>query len=345
MRKTAILLAALMIVCSFSSVAVTADGLFVSAGTVTLPTEGDADTMLIGWTYTDGEDTVVLAPGAQFTAESDVNLTPLYLDLNIVAGASVRTATPAGLRFTSTVSEPHYQALVATGATFELGTVIAPTDYITDEFTYADITADGESCLRIPCKVFWSQDENIRTFTGVISNILEKNYNRSFSARAYVSVTYEDGSSRTFYSGYDSGANSRSAYGVACAALADGDSIPSDEAKAVLQNYFDIVGIDISLIVPVAGAKVTDPVVNTESAHYTMDYDWMCQNSKMTETYMDNKGYQITMTVEAKDGPAIGENTAIRFNGAIVEEGRYTLENGVLTIVRRYPLGDYTWGY
>lgn len=346
MKKLALLLAVLMTVCSFSALTVMADGLFVSAGTVTLPTEGDADSMLIGWTYKNGEDTVILAPGAKFTAESDVTLDPLYMDMTMADGASVRTATPAGLRFTTTISEPHYQSLLAAGADFELGTIIVPTEDITGEFTYAAITGEGRSCLKIPCKIFWGHNETERTYTGVISNLYEENYNRDFSARAYISVTYTDGSSQTFYSAFDKTANTRSTYGVACAALADKASALSEDAKAVLQNYFDVVGVNVSFTVPEVGAAPDYAVSNIQNGYYTVKSEWECQfETKVPTVFMNDKGYIITITIEAKEGVTITEDTAILLNGSTPKVTSYTITDGVLTIVRKYPLGDYTMAY
>ncbi|MBQ8696276.1 MAG: hypothetical protein IJ519_01025 [Clostridia bacterium] len=345
MRKLTLILAVIMAVCSFSAVAVTADGLFVSAGTVTLPTEADTGSMLVAWSYEKDGETVLLAPGAEFTAEQDMELSPLYLDLEMIGGASVRTATPAGLRFTTNVNEPQYQALVATGAEFELGTIIVPSEYITGEFTYDAITGAGKACLRIPCRIFWDHNDTVRTYTGVISNLYEDNYNRNFSARSYVSVTYTDGTELTFYADYNEDAHTRCAYGVSCAALADNSSNLSEDAKAVLLGYFNSVGIDVSYTPAQIGNKPELAVNNIPNGHYTVESEWMCQFHRMPETFIDDRGFQITITIEAKEGAVITEDTTIIFNGMPIEAGRYTLENGVLTIIRRHVFGEFTWAY
>lgn len=346
MKKLALFLAIFMAVCSFSAVSISADELFVSAGTTTLPGEGTESSMLIGWTYKDGTDTVVLAPGASFTAEGDVTLKPLYLDLTMIGGASVRTAAPAGLRFTTNVKEPQYQALVATGAKFELGTIIAPNDYITDEFTYAALKDAGKDCLKIPCKIFWGLTDEVRTYTGVISNLYEDNYNREFSARAYVTVTYTDGSEKTFYSAFDKSANTRTAYGVSCAALADSSANLSEAASAVLQGYVDHVGIDITYTKPIVGAAPDSPVNTINGAHYSVSYEWMCKYDPNVPTIFKNdRGYQITITVTAAEGVEFTKNTIVRLHGKVVKEGAVTRENDKITIIQRHVFGNYTWPY
>ena len=65
---------------------------------------------------------------------------------------------------------------------------------------------------------------------------------------------------------------------------------------------------------------------------------------EMHEIFRDDYGYQITVTVRAKKGAEITEKTKLTLNGQPLTKG-YTVEDGVLTIIRRYPLGQYTWGY
>lgn len=346
MKKLALFLALLMAVCSFSAINVSAGELFVSAGTTTLPDEGGESSMLIGWTYKDGENTVVLAPGASFTAESDITLEPLYLDMTMVGGASVRTATPAGLRFTTDISEPHYQALVATGAKFELGTIIAPYDYITDEFTYEALKSADKDCLKIPCKIFWGHTDEVRTYTGVISNLFEENYNRDFSARAYVTVTYTDGSEKTFYSAFDNSANTRTAYSVSCSAISDASASLSEDALSVLQSYIDSVGIDITYPKPVVGEAPAAPVNSINGAHYSISHDWMCKyDTEVPTIFRNDRGYQITITITAAEGIEFTKNTIVRLRGKVVKEGAITRESDKITIIQRHPLGNYTWPY
>lgn len=333
-----------MALCSFCAIGATADGLFVSAGNEVLPTEA-GDSLLIGWTYEKDGETIILAPGASFTAEADMTLDPLYLDMKMIEGASVRTATPAGLRFTTEISEPEYQSLVAMGAKFELGTIIAPTDFIDGEFTYEALNAAGKDCLLIPCKIFWSNSDSVRTYTGVISNLHEENYNRNFSARSYVTMTYTDGSTKTFYSDYIEASHSRSAYRVSCSAMADSSSTLSENAKKVLTEYFNTVGVSVSYVSPEVGNTPLDATNNIPGAHYTIKTEWMCQFHDMTETFVNDRGYQITITIEPKAGVAITEDTNLLLNGKPMKAGSYILKDGVLTIIRRKPLGDYSWAY
>lgn len=72
----------------------------------------------------------------------------------------------------------------------------------------------------------------------------------------------------------------------------------------------------------------------------------MCQfETKVPTVFMDDKGYQITITVEAKDGAEITENTVLLLHGKPMKDGSYILENGTLTIIRRHVFGEYTWAY
>lgn len=341
MKRIALLLAVAMLLTCFCALSV-AGGYYVSAGEGTLPAEAEGEGLLVGWEA----DGALYAPGADYSLSEAATFEPVFLDIETLSGAAVRTVDPAGLRFTTTVSEPDYQALKGAAKALELGTVIAPTDYISGDFTMEALDKAGKEYLDIPCKLFWDVNESTRTYTGVISNILEKNYNRAFSAVAYAKVTYTDGSTVTHYGNYATADNSRTVYSVACNAMADANASYTDAAKAVLQNYFDKVGIDVSVTVPVAGAKPENAVANTDGAFYTVKTEWMCQFiDPMPETFLDKTGNQITVTVTAASGLTITENTVASYNGEPLRSGADTIENGVLTIKRRYCLGGYTWAY
>lgn len=341
MKRIALPLAFALLLTCFCALSVSG-GYYVSAGEGTLPTEAEGEGILVGWSA----DGALYAPGAEYSLSEAATFEPMFLEIETLSGAAVRTLDPAGLRFTTNVSEPDYQALTGAAKALVLGTLIAPTDYISGDFTMEAFDKAGKEYLDIPCKLFWEVNESTRTYTGVISNIMERNYNRAFSAVAYVKVTYTDGSTLTHYGNYTAADNSRTVYSVACNAMADTNASYTDSAKAVLQNYFDKVGIDISVTVPVAGAKPEDAVANTPGAFYTVKTEWMCQLiDPMPETFINNTGNQITVTVTAATGLTISENTAITYNGEPPREGADTVKDGVLTIIRRYCLGGYTWAY
>lgn len=158
------------------------------------------------------------------------------------SGAEIRIdETSGGLRFKAQVKKAYYDAMVARyGKTnVAAGVMIVPTDYITTDFTYEDITEEGKEPLTIIADK-WNNDGNADEYYGyscAITDILLQNTDRKFSVRAF--LRYEDGESTKYeYAAYDESKHSRSVFEVAKKALADE---PSEYERVFLQRYIDKV--------------------------------------------------------------------------------------------------------
>ena len=67
------------------------------------------------------------------TLTANVELTTLTLSFSMLSGASMRYNDPTGIRFYSKVDTDLIESLRAEGVEIELGTLIAPKDYLTDK--------------------------------------------------------------------------------------------------------------------------------------------------------------------------------------------------------------------
>ena len=146
---------------------------------------------------------------------------PTLLTMQMYNGAAVRFDNPTGIRFTAILSAEYLNSLKGDKeATF--GIIIAPTDYVeeADAFTVDALDAlDYEyAYVTIPAELIYSggEDMGYYEFRGTLGGIHDYNYDREFSAIAYVEVDGE-----YYYSAYNAEDNSRSIAYVAQKAYED----------------------------------------------------------------------------------------------------------------------------
>ena len=167
-----------------------------------------------GWTKRAGD---IAVPAGCTVAPASL------IGLNMVSGAAVRMANPTGLRFTAVIGADYLNALVGDATDYSYGIIIAPTDYIAEAngvFTVEALKALSYEVAYKEIKAEKLQNDptadGCYVFTGTLVNVQEANYNRDFSAIAYVKVgdTY-------YYSSYSEELNSRNIAEVASNACAD----------------------------------------------------------------------------------------------------------------------------
>ena len=148
--------------------------------------------------------------------------------LDTVAGAAVRLDVPTGLRFTGNIGKDYLDGLKAKygNANVKIGMLITPTDYLTDNsLAFTKEALDG--CGALPegkkyrkieaATILETEDGAAYKINCVLSNVLEANYGRAFSAITYVEIN----GNTYYYSNYFEEDNSRSIFRVADAALLD----------------------------------------------------------------------------------------------------------------------------
>ena len=162
--------------------------------------------------YTDGK---IYKAGTALTITGDISLTSIdNLSVNVANGAAVKTSTPAGLKFQANVSSNNAEAVKSDA--IKEGMLITANDIFENNQSVLDITS-AYTMLNIE-NTGWSNADTM-TYYGAVANISEANYTRNFISRAYVTVTYTDGTSTTIYSGMS---NTRSVSFVASAVKSAG---------------------------------------------------------------------------------------------------------------------------
>lgn len=166
--------------------------------------------------------------GTEVTVNEDMEFTSVNtLSVTMADGAGIRYIGDSGLRFQSTIASDNMEA-VASDAITE-GTLIT-TKVIFDNNN--DTLELGYSHAMINVKNSGWFGDKVGTYCGSVCKITDNK--REFIARSYVTVNYEDGTSKTVYSGMGP---SRSVQFVAQAIIADGYKGIAEEYHSVIDNF------------------------------------------------------------------------------------------------------------
>ena len=168
----------------------------------------------------------------------DLYFESLYLNVDMVAGASFRLNAKTGIRFYTNIDKEQLAILENYGATVQLGTLIVPIDYLESEeltFDLSKLKIDVEFNTRN-----WFEEYDFSGFVGSITNVKDKNINREFVGRGYATVTIGN-FTKTVYADYADGDrtnNTRSICFIANELLnsAEFEAIP-DAFKEVVEDY------------------------------------------------------------------------------------------------------------
>ena len=190
----------------------------------------------------------------------------LQASFEMHGGAAVKMSTPTGLRFGATLDLDALNTLKNTSGVIsvEAGMIILPYDYLgVGELPRLDSgRVVDQDILVIPCTIL-EKDYFTGTFYGAITNIKEANYNRQFSARAYITYTVGGTVTKTYTIYAETNDNVRSVNYVSYAALLDAEADYGD-GKSVLQNFVDVTqasyGADIKYVTYMITNKNVDEI-------------------------------------------------------------------------------------
>ena len=181
------------------------------------------------------------AEGKLYSPTEVINLTavtafaPVTMGVTNEAGASIRLDLPTGIRFGTQIDKTFYETL---GASAVYGVKVARKDVLT-EGGFAALTDENSVSYTSAQEGFcWvTEGESFRT---VLMNINEANYQTELSWSAFVTVTYADGKTATYYADYTEADNCRSLAQVASRALQDTTVTWTAEETALLKTISGI---------------------------------------------------------------------------------------------------------
>lgn len=222
------------------------------ANTITLDSEGTVTVKLTNNLDINTQNGITtrqtVIESVVLTKIDDVLRDPLYVETNMKKGAAIRLNNKAGIRFYTQVDTNAIDALVADGATVELGTLIAPADLI--EGRNLTFELDESDYIDVKYDINVGYYENNDTFVGSIVNILESNTSydaengniaRPFVGRGYVKVTKGSKTYINYAKYYDNNIinNSRSVAYVSLMLQSDTEkySLLNNEIKEIVDNW------------------------------------------------------------------------------------------------------------
>ena len=177
------------------------------------------------------EDGKLYSPTAeikQLTAET--SFVPVCMGVTNEAGASIRLSEPTGIRFGTQIDRAFFDTL---GGSAVYGVKVARKDVLQNGDFAALTDENSVSNDSANANFRWvTEGEFFRT---VLMNIDEANYQTALCWNAYVTVTYADGTTATFWADWTERDNCRSLAQVAQSALAD-TTVEWTEAEKALLN-------------------------------------------------------------------------------------------------------------
>lgn len=213
--------------------------------THTVTVDGTPNSVTEGSTYTfgnnaqgyyDATNSVAYASGEEITVNSDITVTSINLNVAMQKGASVRLATPTGLRFQTVITSGNDIAVsdilnkdfVTTGTlitTFDLFSANGNKLDKDSQYTKLDIANSG-----------WYGDE-VGKFCGSIIKINKDNYEKKFVGVGYATITYNNGKTLSIYANVNEADNARSIYYVANAVKDAGYKNCNAAQIAIIDKY------------------------------------------------------------------------------------------------------------
>lgn len=133
--------------------------------------------------------------GDVYTPTANVTVTALSIRNFENLGASIRVGGFMGIRFENTYNTADYTA--ASAYITELGTLIARVVDITDSAKLT--TSTNENVKKIVSTHTFAEKDGVTTYAGGISNLKIDNYGKDLAGCGYITVTYADNTTATFY--------------------------------------------------------------------------------------------------------------------------------------------------
>lgn len=186
--------------------------------------------------YYDTTNKVAYASGETITVNSNITVTSIKLNVAMQKGASVRLATPTGLRFQTVITSGNDIAVsdilnkdfVTTGTLITTFDLFSANGNVLDKdskYTKLDIANSG-----------WYDDE-VGKFCGSIIKIKTDNYEKKFVGVGYVTIKYNNGKTYSVYADVNETDNARSIYYVANAVKEAGYKNCDAAQKAIIDKY------------------------------------------------------------------------------------------------------------
>ena len=169
--------------------------------------------------YYDTTNSVAYAPNTSIKVNGDLNIKSIKLNVAMAKGASIRLATPTGLRFqtkiTSNNNDLSLEEILNSGIVIKTGTIITTSTILGENGVVNDEFVNDNSKLKLNITNSGWYENTTGTFCGSIVEINKSNYGTDFVGVGYVTIKYNNGKKTIYASVETKGDNVRSASTVA----------------------------------------------------------------------------------------------------------------------------------
>ena len=185
----------------------------------------------------------------------------LVADFKTDKGASIRlkpTLEETGVRFAAIFEESSF--LQCEKHIEGIGVIVMPTDLIGNE-DFTDESSGKPAIFLLKRDDELAFNDGKLVLRATIKSIKETNYGRYYSARAFLTVKYGDGTTERIFCDYDENYNSRSVYYVATKAYLDEKT--DETQKKILSEYLSkVADITVDLTNYTASVTATETGIN-----------------------------------------------------------------------------------
>ena len=187
---------------------------------------GEIEETFIGWVLErETGEKRLFAPGAAFRDEggsATLVFRALMVNLSTLTGAAAGLSLPYSLRFDGALSGEDYRALVSlVGAeNVTVGLLTAPYEKIIGKGKNFNLTDGADFVTQNPAQIGNTAEKTL-LFSARVGGISEKQLLDKFAARGYLTVRFEDGTTRTVLASFRNADHARSVHAVLAAAFED----------------------------------------------------------------------------------------------------------------------------
>ena len=259
---------------------------------------------LVGDTKYQENDTLDLS----LYTQTGVHIVAEYIACGLVDGAWIRVGESlanSGIRFQSVITQEAYTKYEQ--YICGMGIIVMPTDMIESdkEFILQNYNGAKQALDYYVAKSDIDCKDGTFTLKATVGKVVESNYNRSYSARAYLVMNF--GGINVYL--WEDNIVQRSPYALASAALENAGENISSTHKAILQSYVDSV---LNIEYNGTNATLIDKTGKQESV-------------LLSHIITDN-------TVTIRIQTSITEFLCVTYNGMRIKESTQTYEDGVLIV-------------
>ena len=196
----------------------------------------------------------------------------IVADFKTDKGASIRlkpTLEETGVRFAAIFEESSF--LQCEKHIEEIGVIVMPTDLIGNE-DFTDESSGKPAIFLLKRDDELAFNDGKLVLRATIKSIKETNYGRYYSARAFLTVKYGDGTTERMFCDYDENYNSRSVYYVATKAYLDEKT--DETQKKILSEYLSkVADITVDLTNYTASVTATETGINAADSFTLVSSD------------------------------------------------------------------------